>query len=84
MGEIDWQCDDGICEHTDRVAGKCACYNKETRFAVAEEGFYKSYVVDTKLDITVAGPFRYGEEAVYEARMLERDAMEAEDEQILR
>ena len=29
MGEIDWQCDDGICEHTDRVAGKCACYNKE-------------------------------------------------------
>ena len=29
MGEIDWQCDEGICEHTDRVAGKCACYNKE-------------------------------------------------------
>ena len=29
MAEIDWQCDDGICEHTDRVAGKCACYNKE-------------------------------------------------------
>lgn len=28
MGEIDWQCDEGICEHTDRVAGKCACYNK--------------------------------------------------------
>lgn len=27
--KIDWQCDDGICEHTDRVAGKCACYNKE-------------------------------------------------------
>ena len=51
----------------------------ETRFAVAEEGFYKSYVVDTKLDITVAGPFRYVEEAVYEARMLERDAMEEED-----
>ena len=52
----------------------------ETRFAVAEEDFYKSYVVDTKLDITVAGPFRYVEEAVYEARMLERDAMEAEDD----
>ena len=29
MGEIDWQCDEGICEHTDRVSGKCACYNKE-------------------------------------------------------
>ena len=52
----------------------------ETRVAVAEEGFYEAYVVDTKLDITVAGPFRYVEEAVYEARMLERDAMEAEDD----
>ena len=51
----------------------------ETRFAIAEEGWYEAYVVDTKLDITVAGPFRYAEEAVYEARMLERDAMEAED-----
>jgi hypothetical protein len=47
---------------------------------VAEEGWYKAYVVDTKLDITVAGPFRYAEEAVYEARMLERDAGEEEGE----
>ena len=53
----------------------------ETRFAVAEEGFHKSYVVDTKLDITVAGPFRYVEEAVYEAQMLERDAEGEDDEQ---
>jgi len=51
------------------------------RFMVAEEGWYEAYVVDTKLDITVAGPFRYAEEAVYEARMLERDAMEAEDDE---
>ena len=36
------------------------------RFMVAEEGLYKAYVVDTKLDITVAGPFRYAEEAVYD------------------
>ena len=51
------------------------------RFMVAEEGWYKAYVVDTKLDITVAGPFRYVEEAVYEARMMERDAEENDDEQ---
>ena len=51
------------------------------RFMVAEEGWYKAYVVDTKFDITVAGPFRYVEEAVYEARMLERDAEEEDDEQ---
>ena len=51
------------------------------RFMVAEEGWYKAYVVDTKLDITVAGPFRYAEEAVYEARMLERDEEEENDEQ---
>lgn len=49
------------------------------RFMVAEEGWYKAYVVDTKLDITVAGPFRYAEEAVYEARMMERDAEEEEE-----
>ena len=48
------------------------------RFMVAEEGFYEAYVVDTKWDITVAGPFRYAEEAVYEARMMERDAEEEE------
>ena len=35
MGEIDWQCDEGICEYTDRVAGKCACYNKEMRNAAS-------------------------------------------------
>ena len=52
----------------------------ETRFAVAEEGLYTAYVVDTKLDITVAGPFRYAEEAVYEARMMERDAEEENNE----
>ena len=51
------------------------------RFMVAEEGFYEAYVVDTKLDITVAGPFRYVEEAVYEAQMLERDAEGEDDEQ---
>ena len=51
------------------------------RFMVAEEGWYEAYVVDTKLDITVAGPFRYAEEAVYEARMMERDAEEEGDEQ---
>ena len=50
------------------------------RFMVAEEGWYENFVVDTKLDITVAGPFRYVEEAVYEARMLERDAEEQEDD----
>ena len=50
-------------------------------FMVAEEGWNKAYVVDTKLDITVAGPFRYAEEAVYEARMMERDAEEEDDEQ---
>ena len=50
------------------------------RFMVAEEGWYKAYVVDTKLDITVAGPFRYAEEAGYEARMLERDAQEEDNE----
>ena len=53
----------------------------EPRFVVAETDFYEAYVVDTELDITVAGPFRYAEEAVYEARMLERDAMEAEDDE---
>jgi len=47
---------------------------------VAEEGWYENFVVDTKLDTTVAGPFRYVEEAVYEARMLERDAEEQEDD----
>ena len=36
------------------------------RFMVAEEGWYENFVVDTKLDITVAGPFRYVEEAVYD------------------
>ena len=50
------------------------------RFMVAEEGWYKAYVVDTKLDITVAGPFRYAEEAVYEARMLEPAAQEEDNE----
>jgi hypothetical protein len=50
------------------------------RFMVAEEGWYENFVVDTKLDITVAGPFRYVEEAVYEARMLEREAKEEEDD----
>ena len=49
------------------------------RFMVAEEGWYEAYVVDTKLDTTVAGPFRYVEEAVYEAQNLERDAKEQED-----
>jgi len=44
------------------------------RFMVAEEGWYESYVVDTKLDITVAGPFRHVSEAVYEAQNLEEDA----------
>ena len=53
----------------------------EPRFVVAETDFYEAYVVDTELDITVAGPFRYAEEAVYGARMLERDAMEAEDDE---
>jgi len=53
----------------------------ETRFAVAEEGIHESYVVDTKLDATVAGPFRYVEQAVYEARILEREAEEEDDEQ---
>ena len=51
------------------------------RFGVVEKDFYEAYVVDTKLDITVAGPFRYAEEAVYEARMMERDAKEEDDEQ---
>ena len=51
----------------------------EPRFVVTETDFYEAYVVDTELDITVAGPFRYAEEAVYEARMLERDAKEQED-----
>ena len=37
--EIDWQCDDGICEHTDRVAGDCACYNKEV-------GMTKRFYID--------------------------------------
>ena len=49
------------------------------RFMVAEEGWYKAYVVDTKLDSTVAGPFRYAEEAVYEARMMERMEEEIEE-----
>jgi hypothetical protein len=49
------------------------------RFMVAEEGWYEAYVVDTKLDITVAGPFRYVEEAVYEAQNLEEDANVSED-----
>ena len=44
------------------------------RFAVAEEGFHECYVVDTLLDTTVAGPFRYVEQAVYEARLLEQEA----------
>ena len=51
------------------------------RFGVVETDFYEAYVVDTKLDITVAGPFRYAEEAVYEARMMDRDAKEEDDEQ---
>ena len=49
------------------------------RFMVAEEGWYENYVVDTKLDITVAGPFRYVEEAVREAQNLEEDANVSED-----
>ena len=49
------------------------------RFMVAEEGWYENFVVDTKLDITVAGPFRYVEEAVYEAQNLEEDANASED-----
>ena len=48
------------------------------RFMVAEEGWYENYVVDTVLDITVAGPFRYVEEAVHEARLLEQEAFEDE------
>lgn len=44
------------------------------RFAVAEEGFHECYVVDTKLDINVAGPFRYVEQAIHEARLLEQEA----------
>jgi len=51
------------------------------RFEVAEEGIHESYVVDTKRDANVAGPFRYVEQAVYEARILEREAAEQEDEQ---
>lgn len=39
MPKIDWQCDDGICEHTDRVAGDCACYNKEV-------GMTKRFYID--------------------------------------
>jgi hypothetical protein len=46
------------------------------RFMVAEEGWYENYVVDTVLDITVAGPFRYVEEAVHEARLLEQETDE--------
>lgn len=34
--EIDWQCDEGICEHADRIAGKCACYNKEQQMTKKE------------------------------------------------
>ena len=48
----------------------------ETRFAVAEEGLYKAYVVDTKLEITVAGPFRYSEEAVYAVATGQSDDMQ--------
>lgn len=29
--QIDWQCDTGICEHSDRIEGKCECYNKEMK-----------------------------------------------------
>lgn len=28
---IDWQCDKGICEYDDRIAGKCECYNAERK-----------------------------------------------------
>ena len=27
--QIDWQCDKGICEHPDRIGGRCQCYNEE-------------------------------------------------------
>jgi len=49
------------------------------RFAVAEEGLHECYVVDTKLDINVAGPFRYVEEAVREAAFREMDAVDDDD-----
>jgi len=27
--QIDWQCDRGICEYSDRINGQCQCYNEE-------------------------------------------------------
>ena len=27
--QIDWQCDKGICEYSDRKNGQCQCYNEE-------------------------------------------------------
>ena len=44
------------------------------RFAVVEESWNENYVVDTLLDANVAGPFRYVEQAIHEARLLEQEA----------
>ena len=27
--QIDWQCDKGVCEYSDRKNGQCQCYNEE-------------------------------------------------------
>ncbi len=29
--QIDWQCDTGICEHSDRIEGRCQCYNEDLK-----------------------------------------------------
>ena len=29
--QIDWQCDRGICEYSDRINGQCQCYNEDLK-----------------------------------------------------